>query len=212
VTERFSVVSLDELGYGIPGQAHWHTIRSTLGVRAFGINAWTTSEDGQQLIGEHDEAGGEGHEELYVVVSGHATFTLNGETVDAPQGTVVHVPDPAVKRGASGARGTTVLAVGAKPGEAFVPSQWERSAEALRYWPTEEWDRAIDVLERHLAETPDHAGTLYNLACASARAGRPEAALDSLRRAVELQASFAEYAQNDDDLASLRDDPGFPQP
>jgi tetratricopeptide (TPR) repeat protein len=212
VTERFSVVSLDELGYGIPGQAHWHTIRSTLGVRAFGINAWTTSEDGQQLIGEHDEAGGEGHEELYVVVSGHATFTLNGETVDAPQGTVVHVPDPAVKRGASGARGTTVLAVGAKPGEAFVPSQWERSAEALRYWPTEEWDRAIDVLERHLAETPDHAGTLYNLACARARAGRPEAALDSLRRAVELQASFAEYAQNDDDLASLRDDPGFPQP
>ena len=37
-------------------------------------------------------------------------------------------------------------------------------------------------------------------------------ALDHLQRAIELQASFAEYAQTDDDLASLRDDPAFPAP
>ena len=156
MSDRFAVVSIRELGYATPGQAHWHTIRSTLGVSAFGINAWTANEDGQQLIGEHDEAGGEAHEELYVVLSGHATFTLDGETVEAPEGTVVHVPDPAVKRGASGVQGTTILAVGAKPGAAFTPSPWERSAEALRYWPTEEWDEAIAVLERHLAETPEN--------------------------------------------------------
>jgi quercetin dioxygenase-like cupin family protein len=212
MSERFRVVtSLDELeGPSIPGQAQWHTIRRTLGVSAFGINAWTATEDGQQIIGEHDEASGEAHEELYVVLSGHATFTLDGDQVDAPTGTFVHVPDPTVKRGAAGSAGTTVLVVGAKPGEAFTPSQWERSAEALRFWPTEEWDKAIEVLEGHLAETPDHAGTHYNLACAHARAGRPEVALDHLARAVELQSSFAGYAQTDDDLASIRDDARFP--
>ena len=212
MSDRYAVVRLRELGYAAPGQAHWHTVRSTLDVRAFGINAWTATEDDQRLIGEHDEASGEAHEELYVVLSGHASFTLDGEPVDAPAGTVVHVPDPAVRRGATGARGTTILAVGAKPGEAFTPSSWERSAEALRYWPTEEWDRAIAVLERHLAETPENGGVHYNLACANARAGRRDVALDHLRRAVELEARFARYAQTDDDLASLRDDPAFPTP
>lgn len=210
MTDRYAVVPIRELGYAIPGQAHWHTIRSTLDVQAFGINAWTATEDDQRLIGEHDEAEGEAHEELYVVLSGHATFTLDGETVDAPEGTVVHVPDPAVKRGATAARGTTVLAVGAKRGEAFTPSSWERSAEALRYWPTEEWDEAIAVLERHLAETPDNGGVHYNLACAKARAGRADEALEHLSRAVELQASFAGYAQSDEDLVSIRDHEGFP--
>ena len=212
MSDRYAVVAIRELGYAIPGQAHWHTIRSTLDVRAFGINAWTALEDGQRLIGEHDEAEGEAHEELYVVLSGTATFTLDGETVEAPEGTVVHVPDPAVKRGATGSKGTTILAVGAKPGVAFTPSSWERSAEALRYWPTEEWDEAIAVLDEHLAETPENGGVHYNLACAKARAGRADEAIADLRRAVELQPSFARYAQADDDLASIRDDPGFPEP
>ena len=209
MSERYVVTSLEGLhGPTVPGQAQWHTIRSTLGVASFGINAWTATEDGQQIIGEHDETGLE-HEELYIVLSGDATFTLDGETVEAPAGSVVHIPGTAVKRAASGTRGTTILVVGAKPGEAFTPSSWERSAQALRFWSTEEWDRAIEVLEGHLAETPDHAGTHYNLACAHARAGRPEAALGHLERAVELQESFAEYAPKDDDLASLREDPRF---
>ena len=45
MSERFSVVTLDELGYAAPGQAHWHTVRTSLGVQAFGINAWTATED-----------------------------------------------------------------------------------------------------------------------------------------------------------------------
>ena len=212
MSDRYAVVAIRELGYATPGQAHWHTIRSTLDVRAFGINAWTALEDDQRLIGEHDEAEGEAHEELYVVLSGTATFTLDGETVEAPEGAVVHVPDPAVKRGATGSKGTTILAVGAKPGVAFTPSSWERSAEALRYWPTEEWDKAIAVLEGHLAETPENGGVHYNLACAKARAGRADEAIADLRRAVELQPSFARYAQADEDLASIRGDPGFPEP
>jgi tetratricopeptide (TPR) repeat protein len=213
MSDRYRITSLDGLaGPAIPNQARWHTIRRTLGVSAFGINAWTATADDQQIIGEHDEAGGEKHEELYLVVNGHASFMLDGEAVDAPQGTIVHVSDPAVKRGAAGTRGTTILVVGAKPGEAFTPSGWERSAEALQFWPTEEWDKAIEVLERHLGETPDHAGTYYNLACAHARAGRPEVALEHLGRAAELDARFAEYAQRDEDLVSIREESGFPRP
>jgi tetratricopeptide (TPR) repeat protein len=210
MTDRYAVVPLRELGHVTAGGGHWHTIRSTLDVRAFGINAWTATDDDQQLIGEHDEAEGEKHEELYVVLTGNATFTLDGETVDAPEGTIVHVADPAVRRGAKGSRGTTILAVGAKRGEAFTPSQWERSAEALRYWPTEDWDKAIAVLEGHLSETPENGGVHYNLACAMARAGRADESLESLRRAVELDSRFAKYAQSDEDLVSIRDDPGFP--
>jgi quercetin dioxygenase-like cupin family protein len=209
MSQRYTVTSIEELeGPAVPGQARWHTMRSTLGVTAFGINAWTATEDGQQIIGEHDETS-LGHEEMYVVLGGDAVFTLDGVTFDAPAGAVVHVPEPTVRRAATGKSGTTILVVGAKPGEAFTPSSWERAAQALRFWPTEEWDRAIEVLEGHLADTPDHAGTHYNLACAHARAGRPEVALEHLERAVELQESFAEYAPKDDDLASLREEPRF---
>ena len=206
MSERYGVTTLDELAApAIPGQARWHTIRRTLGVSSFGVNAWTATEDGGQIIGEHEEASGQAHEELYLVLTGHATFTLDGEEVDAPAGTLVHAADPAVKRGAVGEAGTTILVVGAKPGEAFTPSTWERSAEALRFWPDEEWDKAIEVLEEHLAETPEHAGTHYNLACAHARAGRPDVALGYARKAIELQDSFAEYAAKDEDLVSIRD-------
>jgi len=206
MSERYGVTTLEALATpAIPGQARWHTIRKTLGVASFGINAWTATEDGGQIIGEHEEASGLAHEELYIVVTGRATFTLDGEEVDAPAGTLVHVADPAVKRGAVGEEGTTILVVGAKPGEAFTPSPWERSAEALQFWPDEEWDKAIEALERHLAETPDHAGTHYNLACAHARAGRPDVALGYARKAIELQESFGEYAAKDDDLVSIRD-------
>lgn len=212
MSERYNVVSLDELvPHETPNQPRWHSIRRTLGIQAFGINAWTATEDGQAVIGEHDEAGGERHEEVYVVVSGHATFSLDGETFEAPPGTLVHVPDPTVRRGATGARGTTILAVGARPGEVFSPSPWERTAEALAFWPTEDWQGAIDVLEGHLAETPDSGVTLYNLACALARAGRGDEALVRLREAVEREERFLEAAQTDEDLASIRDDPSFPR-
>jgi quercetin dioxygenase-like cupin family protein len=213
VSERFSVVALDDLvPHETEGQARWHAIRRRLDVQAFGMNAWTATEDGQQVIGEHDEADGEQHEEVYVVVSGHASFTLDGEAFDAPAGTIVHVPDPAVRRGATGTRGTTILAVGAKPGAVFRPAPWERTAEALRFWPTEEWDSAIGLLEEHLAETPDSGITYYNLACALARAGRSEEALDRLREATAREERFLELAQTDDDLDSIRDDPSFPRP
>lgn len=211
---RWQIVALDEIaGHSDEGRPHWHMIRSALDIEAFGVNAWRATADGQELIGDHDELGqgAGGHEELYLVVSGHATFTVDGEIVEAPPRSVVFVKDPAVHRSAVARNeGTTILVVGGRAGSPFEVSEWERSAEALRYWTTGEWDKAIEVLARHSADHPDNAGVLYNLACAEARGGRPDDALGHLGKAIALEARFLELAQTDGDFASIRDDPRFP--
>ena len=58
---------------------------------------------------------------------GRATFTVAGETIDAPAGTFVSVPDPGVERKAVAAEdGTAIFAVGAPRGRAYEVSPWER--------------------------------------------------------------------------------------
>jgi hypothetical protein len=111
----------------------WSPVRLHLDVQAFGINAWTGHEADATVIPEHDEEP-TGHEELYVVTSGHASFSVEGESFDAPSGTIVFVRDPAAKRGAVAREpGTTVLSVGAKPGEAYRPRSWRRTATSSPY-------------------------------------------------------------------------------
>jgi hypothetical protein len=51
----------------------------------------------------------------------------------------------------------------------------------------------------------------YNTACFESRAGRIDAALAHLRRAVELSPDLAELARDDEDLAALREHPAFAQ-
>ena len=111
-----------------PGDSDWKPLRHHFGVRAFGLNAWISDHAGQELVEEHDEVDGNagGHEEIYAIVRGRATFTVDGQTVDAPEGTIVHVADPKIVRSAIAEEaGTTVLCVGAEPGKAFEPSGWE---------------------------------------------------------------------------------------
>ncbi len=151
MSDRYVVRRIEDVGvFTDEERARWHPIRTELGITAFGINAWRASGAGQELIEEHDEVGGGagGHEELYVVLSGRATFTVDGETVDAPAGQLVFVSDPAVKRSAVAAEaGTTVLVAGGKRGEAFSVSPWERYAEGLRFFATKEYDRALEFFE-----------------------------------------------------------------
>jgi quercetin dioxygenase-like cupin family protein len=111
-----------------PGSYDWKPVRHHFGIRSFGINANLAPEAGDWVVEEHTEIeeSGTRHEELYYVARGHATFTVGGETADAPEGTFVHVPDPATPRSARAvAPGTVVLAVGGEPGAAFVVSAWE---------------------------------------------------------------------------------------
>jgi len=193
----------------------WHRIRSHFGIEAFGINAWTATEPGQTLISEHDElgSGAGGHEELYIVVSGHARFTVDGKEIDAPAGTLVFVRDPALKRTAvAEEKGTTALVVGGLRGEPFSVSSWERNSEFLRFFATKEYDRAIELLQKRHRDEPESANVLYNLACAEALTGRHEDALAHLNRSISIDASFRAFAQTDSDLNAIRADPGFPGP
>lgn len=215
MAEPFSVARLEEVeGYQDEGMPQWHMLRQAFGITAFGINAWRSTAAGQTVIGDHTETGeGAGrHEELYLVLEGRATFTVDGVAVPAPRGTIVFVRDPGARRSAvAEEEGTVVLAIGGRPGEPFTISSWERSAEALKLWRTEDWDQVIALLTAQLAEDPGNANVLYNLACAESRAGRPEEALRHIEAAVRLDGRFAGLAASDTDLDAIREDPRFPQ-
>lgn len=109
----------------------WIPVRHRLGVTAFGTNGYRAERAGDVVVEPHDERTDDpenepAQEEMYVVVLGRATFTLDGETLDAPAGTVVFLPDPEVHREAVAAEdGTVVLAVGGVPG-AHPQSEWEK--------------------------------------------------------------------------------------
>ena len=104
---------------------HWIPIRHHFGIETFGMNAYRR-DAGESAVPEHDESAS-GAPELFYVASGHATFHVGGDEIDAPAGTCVWVKDAGATRTATAnADGTLVLAVGAAPpGEAYSPSGWE---------------------------------------------------------------------------------------
>jgi mannose-6-phosphate isomerase-like protein (cupin superfamily) len=113
-----------------PGKAPWRAVRRHFGIRSFGIAAYTAAAAGDVFTGDHTEVDTR-HEELFYVAEGRAAIRVGGETVDAPAGTFVYVPDPEVLRGATAlAPGTTLLAVGGEPGRAFAVSAWEEEYAA----------------------------------------------------------------------------------
>ena len=206
-----SMTRIDELErYPIEGQEGltMRPVRRHFDIQAFGVNAYTADEAGQRVVEEHREEGG--HEELYVVVSGRATFMLDGEEHDAPAGTLVHCP-PGTLRGAMAAEpGTTVLGIGAKPGEVFKPSGWEWAFVGMSLFNQGQEEAARRELEAGIEAYPDDWQGYYNLACMEARLGNRDLALARLRRAAEIDpAVVAKYAPDDEDFASLKDDAEF---
>lgn len=194
----------------IGGELQWRPLRRTLGIEAFGINAYTASA-GELVVEEHDETGaGAGHhEELYVVVTGRATFTVDGEEIDAPVGTCVFLDKPEERRGARAVEdGTTVLAIGGVRGEAFKVSPWEFAFAGMPAYEAKRYDEAKALLLEGLEVHPGNASLLYNLACMEALSGGKDAALEHLAQAVS-NPRFRGFAETDTDLDSLRDDPRF---
>jgi tetratricopeptide (TPR) repeat protein len=195
----------------VDGKLAWRPVRKTLDVKAFGINAYTADAD-ELVVEEHDETGhGAGHhEELYVVVSGHATFTVDGKELDAPTGTLVFLEDPKERRAAKAKEdGTTVLAIGGARGEAYRVSAWEYNFGASPAWSRGDWAEAEALLREGLEAHPQNPSILYNLACLLAQAGRRDEALDLLGQAIEGEPKYRTYAERDTDFDSLRDDPRF---
>ena len=185
-----------------PGSLRWTPLRKHFGITAFGINAYTATEAGQDVVEEHTEER-LGHEELYLVVSGRATFVLDGDEHGVPAGSAVFLRDPKVKRFARAEEpGTTVLAVGGKPGQHEV-SAWEYFFAAYAV-ADEDPDGALAEIDAGLAAKPDHPPLLFHRACINAKAGRLDEARAELDRALELDPGLKRWADEEEDLAALR--------
>jgi hypothetical protein len=197
------LLQLDELeGVNVFETLVWKPVRRTLGVTAFGINAYVAQNAGDLVVEDHDESR-LGHEELYVVVRGHATFTVAGEEVDAPARTIVYLDDPREQRSAVAREpGTTVLAVGGVPGRHDV-SAWEYFFPALPLIEQDRWGEVKPMIEEGLAAKPDHPALLLYLARCEAHLDEPDAAREHAARALEQAPEFRRYAEEDEALAPL---------
>src|SRR4051794_27565959 len=102
-------------------------VRHHLGISAFGTNAWTAANQGDRLLPEHRED--EGKEELYVVLRGRARFEIDGDSADAPLGTLVFVGPESNRTAFAEEAGTTVLAIGSTVGQPYEVGGWEVWAE-----------------------------------------------------------------------------------
>ncbi len=190
-----------------PGTLTWRPVRLTLGIEAFGTNAYTAEAAGEDVVEPHTESPELGHQELYFVATGRARFILDGEEHDAPAGTYVFVPDTATHRHAVAQEpGTTVLSFGGPP--VFKPSAWEWTFRASQLKKTDR-DAARKLLDEGLEAWPTSPSILYELACWEAVAGNSEPALAALRRAIEREPEVRGWAATDDDLLSLREEPEF---
>ena len=87
-------------------------LRRALGTTAFGINEIRLPAGADGI--EHDELE-TGHEEVYIVLSGGGTFTIDGEAVPVGEGDYLRVDAAARRIVVAGDGGITFVAVAGQP-------------------------------------------------------------------------------------------------
>jgi len=206
----YAVAQLDEIDEVSDGRVPWRPVRHHFGIASFGINAFSARAAGDRVINEHVEDD-DLQEELYLVQRGRATFELDGERIDAPAGTLVHVR-PEVRRTAFAEEpGTTIVAIGGTPGKAYEVTGWEAWRPLHHFYEAGEYAEAADRGRELLAAHPEYSAVLYNTACCESLAGRTEDAIEHLRLAIERYERFRSYAAGDSDFDPIRNEPGFAQ-
>lgn len=213
--DTFKVLSLDESFEPAPGAAEgeraYVRVRRELDIGAFGSYA-VRADSGKELVHERTAAGpgADRHEELYVVIAGHATFTVDGQEVDAPAGTAIFVRDVEATRAAVATEDrTTVLLVGGRRGEPWRPTPGEATEQFWPLYEAKDYEGALAVVRGALEQYPGNPLLHYNVACMSSLLGRPDDALEHLRVALEGHPDFGQNAREDEDFAALRDDSSF---
>lgn len=206
----YAVARLDQIDELDDGREPWRPVRHHFGITSFGVTAWTGRKVGDRIINEHDESEEQDQqEELYLVQAGRARFELGGEQVDAPAGTFV-LARPAVKRTAFAEEpNTTIVAIGGRPGHAYEPSGWEVWAPFRPLYESGDYAAVVERGRELIETSPQYAVPLYNLACCEALIGRTADALEHLRLAIDRSAQMRDYAKQDSDLDSIRDEPAF---
>jgi mannose-6-phosphate isomerase-like protein (cupin superfamily) len=196
------IVHLDEIeAIPGPGTLTWRPVRAHLGLRAFGTNAYTAANLGDDVVEPHDENPDLAHEELYFVARGRARFILDGESFDAPAGTYVFVPDPATHRHAVAEEvGTTVLSFGGPP--TFEPSAWEWMFRAVALTESDP-AQAREIVEDGIEKHPESPGLRIALARVLLGEGDEDGARAALREALEREPDAEDYVRQDAALSAL---------
>ena len=108
------VIDLTAVPVGPTEFGRWAALNAPLGVEAYGVNLREAAPQ-EPVELTHDESD-TAQQELFVVISGRARFTVGEETFDAGPGTAIGVGDPDVPRGHEALEpGTRVLCIGAAP-------------------------------------------------------------------------------------------------
>jgi tetratricopeptide (TPR) repeat protein len=207
----YAVAHLDQIEEFSDAGCHYRPIRHHLGITAFGVTAWTGHAAGDRVINEHDEGDPTADQELFLVVSGHAVFEIDGDRVDAPAGTLISAA-PRTKRMATAKEdGTTIVAVEGTPGKAYEARGWELWAPIAPLYEAGEYDEVADRLTSLVAANPQYPMLFFNLACCESLTGRTRDALEHLRHAIGMSEEFRQSAKDDSDLDPIRDEPEFIQ-
>ncbi len=159
------------------------------------------------MVEPHDEtsAGAGGHQELYLVASGAATFTVAGEAVEAPAGTLVAIEPGVTREAVATLDGTTLVVIGGRPDSALPPSPFEYWYAALPADRAGDLEGAYEIVAEGLEHWPDHGTIHYVLGSLCARMGRRDEALRHLRIAFAEDPRTREWAADDDELDAVRD-------
>jgi mannose-6-phosphate isomerase-like protein (cupin superfamily) len=207
----YSVARLEDIEEVTDGRAPWRAVRHHFGITSFGANAWTGKNAGDRILNEHAETsdGVEEDEELYFVHSGRATFELDGERVDAPAGTFVFVPPPVTRTAFAEEPGTTIFAIGGRPGQVYKPWGWDVWRPLQHLYNDKNYDECVERGRELVAANADYPLPLYNLACCESLAGHKEDAIEHLRLAIEQFEGFRNYAAGDSDFDPIREEPAF---
>jgi len=204
-----TVLNLSETEPLEAGGGLWTPLRRLLSVTGVGIGAFSARVAGEELIERHDESspGSGGQEEIYPVLAGRAHFVVGDEQIEAPQGTLLRV-DPGIMREATAAEpDSTVLVIGGRPGAALPASPYEHWYAAEPAYAAGDYAAAVEIASEGLTDWPEHPMLHYQLACYRALAGERDEAVGHLLIAYAGDDRTREWAAEDEDLASVRDDP-----
>lgn len=82
-------------------------------------------------------------------------------------------------------------------------------AEVMKAFAEKKYEDAEKACREQIALVPKDEGPRYNLACALARQGKAEAAVEALKASVELGFADADHLEADSDLDSIREAKGY---
>jgi len=171
-------------GPSVGGAPHWLPLRAALGVQAFGLSGYRGGQ-GDTLVPRHAEQGGGAgqHQELYVVLSGRASFEVDGERFDAPAGTLVLVERGEVRTAHAEEPDTVIVVAGGRVGEAYTIAPWEYGSRAAHARALRDIDELDRVTTEGIQIYGEHPTMLIGRACIEAQRGNVAAARELLERA-----------------------------